>query len=61
MRSEGSFAAPLFALAPGVHRDHDLHAIMNVQLAAVDPPWDVAYTNLDQFYWLYEPLLYKGY
>jgi hypothetical protein len=61
MGSEGSFAAPFFALTPGVRRPYDLHVIMNVQLAAIDPKWDVAYANLDQFHWFYHPAIFRVY
>jgi hypothetical protein len=61
MGSDGSFASPLFALTTGVQRPYDLHVILNVQLGEEDPPWDVAYTNLDQFYWVYQPLVLRGY
>ena len=57
--ADGTFASPYLALTTGSGGEYDVHVALSVRLGDEGSPWDVLYTNLDTFTWVYLPLVSK--
>jgi hypothetical protein len=58
--SDRIFAVPDLALAPASGGGYEPHVALLVRLGDEDGSWDVVYTNLNEYHWVYLPMVLKN-